>query len=576
MFGILYNKTSGHARYLAVLALVLTAGVLQPRILPASADTAKPLTEDQKIIHALNRLGFGPRPGDAERVRGVGLNRWMEAQLTPAALDDGAVEKKLARLTTLQLTPQQLVIAHVIDTSNFLKQAKQQEQGQVKPVALTPRQQELMTRVEESGLPKFISHQALGELRTAKVVRAVESQRQLQEVLVDFWSNHFNLDVRKGPVRTYKIWDEREVIRPHVLGKFRTLLGASAKSPAMLFYLDNVRSTRPIEMPQRMQTDDKPTPTRRNRGGINENYARELMELHTLGVDGGYTQRDVQEVARCFTGWTIDREAGTFRFAPRQHDNSAKVVLGQTIPANGGIKDGERVLDILASHPATARFVARKLCVRLVADEPPATLIDKAAKTFLDTDGDLRAVVRAIVLAPEFFSTTTYRTKIKSPFEYAVSAVRALGGEVTVPDSTLRRGRTRLIVDGRPNARSSERLLNSLVQHIGIMGQPLFAYQAPTGYSEDSREWVSSGALVSRLNFALSLAGGQVANVTLPPVTTVAKDPQELNQLAVRLLGGEVSAATRSTLDKELAAQPPADSTRLTALLLGSPEFQRR
>ncbi|HVF09524.1 MAG TPA: DUF1800 domain-containing protein [Abditibacteriaceae bacterium] len=550
-----------------------------------------PLSEEQKIIHALNRLAFGPRPGDVERVRQMGLKNWIEEQLAPATIDDSTVEAKLAPLTTLQLPASQLLIAYLGDTVVALRQANRQKMVQEKTAkgevtaaekpqkTLTPRQLQIQKMIEESGLPPRASLQAVGELLTSKTVRAVESKRQLQEVLVDFWSNHFNVDVKRATVRALKIVDDRAAIRPHVFGKFRDLLGATAHSPAMLIYLDNARSTVAKEAPRRAN--------QKTRGGINENYARELMELHTLGVDGGYTQQDVQEVARCLTGWTVNLKTGEFIFRPMQHDNGAKTVLGHAIAAGGGIGDGEAVLDILAAHPATARFIARKLCVRLVTDEPPATLIDRAAKTFQDTGGDLREVVRTIVLAPEFNAPQAYQAKFKSPFEYAVSATRALGGKVIVPDPAERRGRLRLIADGSSsikrmnNPKQLKGRQKSLVQQIGTMGQPLFSCQPPTGYSEDSRYWMSTSGLISRLTFALAMTSNEVEGVQTS-LTGVLADVDRndgaavLNRLSTALLGNRLSPTTRATLEKQIAGETPVNATKLAALLIGSPEYQRR
>jgi uncharacterized protein (DUF1800 family) len=460
---------------------------------------------------------------------------------------------------------------------------------------LTARQQEMLARIEDADLAPQTSMQAVGELQLDKIVRAVESKRQLYEIMVDFWSNHFNLDVKKNDVRSLIIVDERAVIRPHVFGTFRELLGASAKSPAMLVYLDNASSTREMEQdaPRRFRRGKNqnvaanvPVAPPKKRGGINENYAREIMELHTLGVGGGYTQQDVQEVARCFTGWSVDRQTGQFLYRRYAHDDGEKVVLGQRIPAGGGIQDGERVLDILASQPATAKFIARKLCMRLIADEPPQSAIDKAAKTFQDTQGDLRAVVKTIVTSPEFLSTGAYRAKIKSPFEYAVSAVRALDGVVLLQGGSTPEARLRLVADGassvRPgNKRYKRNEQKTLALQIAEMGQPLFAYQAPTGYSEDSSRWVSTGALVSRLNFALALVGSGVYNVLATP-TLLLKGVDEHDQNAITnrllgaLVGGDISPATRSTLLRETKHEGPVDRMKLTALILGSPEFQRR
>ena len=274
-------------------------------------------------------------------------------------------------------------------------------------------------------------------------------------------------------------------IRPHVLGKFRDLLEATAKSPAMLFYLDNWQSVGP-NAPQALRGG--PNAQRR---GLNENYGRELLELHTLGVDGGYTQKDVTEVARCFTGWTIDRPqfGGAYRFAPRLHDNGEKVVLGVKIPAGGGEKDGEKVLDIVAHHPATAHFIAKKLAQRFVADDPPAELVERMAQTFLKTDGDLRAVMQTMLDSKEFWSEGAYRSKIKSPLEVVVSAVRTSNANVD--------------------------FATALVNQVAQLGEPLYRKTEPTGYSNSSREWMNTAGLMARMNFAVQLAGNKVPGVML-------------------------------------------------------------
>ena len=316
------------------------------------------------------------------------------------------------------------------------------------------------------------------------------------------------------------------------------------------------------------------------RGGVNENYARELMELHTLGVNGGYTQKDVQEVARCFTGWSMDKQ-GQFIYRPGMHDNGAKTVLGQTIPAGGGQRDGEMVLDILAAHPATAKFVARKLAVRLVSDDPPAALVDRAAETFLKTGGDLREMTRSIVLSPEFFSPAARRVKIKSPFEFAVSAVRAMDGAVWVPDPAVARERMALLREGRSSLGrgNRDRGGTTLARACALMGQPLFAFAAPTGYPEDSQTWVSTGGLVARLNFALELSAGSVTNAVIDRArlfdhTDLNDADAIIDRLNDRLLSGAMTASTRNTLEKQ--STPSPDANKLLALTLGSPEFQRR
>lgn len=551
-------------------------------------DFSQPLTEKQKISHALNRLTYGPRPGDFEQVQRLGLAQWLEKQLHPETIDDRYVENKLAALSLFHAPPKTLLLAHAADTGLIRRarqiEKQQQEEGatQVLPGQVLADKQKLSLQqlkklelIEQSGIAPQTSLQALGELQFFKLARAIESERQLYEIMVDFWSNHFNIDVKKSELRALKIIDERETVRPHVFSSFRQLLGASAKSPAMLVYLDNVSSTREME-----QNAGRP----KKRGGINENYARELLELHTLGVDGGYTQKDVQEVARCFTGWSINRETGEFFFRKYAHDNGEKTVLGQRIPANGGITDGERVLDLLAAHPSTAKFIARKLCLRLVADNPPQTLIDKAAKSFTASQGDLREVVRTIITSPEFFSTGAYRAKIKSPLEYSVSAVRVLGGTFQVPDPIIPAGRAHLVFAGATVLRpgnEAKRSRVSLPQQIAQMGQPLYSYQAPTGYSEISSSWVSTGALVARLNFALDLVENRISDVTTSPnflLSNSGKRSQAalIDSLLETLLGDATTPGTQSTLQREADQNPTISPKKLVALILGSPEFQRR
>jgi uncharacterized protein (DUF1800 family) len=405
------------------------------------------------------------------------------------------------------------------------------------------------------------ARQVFDELAEAKLLRAAYADRQLEEVLADFWFNHFNVFARKGRTEVYIGEYERDIIRPHVLGRFRDLLEATAKSPAMLFYLDNWLSAdpnagermdglrrqarpnarRPNGRPNANTQAQSSTQNRQTRG-LNENYARELLELHTLGVDGGYTQQDVVEVARAFTGWTIGRpgEQG-FRFAPAIHDRGAKKVLGQTIPSGGGIEDGERVLDIVARHPSTAMHIAFKLAQRFVSDAPPQALVDRAAATFSKTDGDLREVVRVIVTSPEFFAPESYRAKVKTPFEFVVSALRATDADLQAA--------------------------TPIVRALAGLGMPLYLCQPPTGYDETAAAWVSSGALVNRLNFAVALSGGELRGVRLPPPGT----PAEARERIVRdALAGDVSNTTRDTIAKAQTA------SQAIALAIGSPEFQRQ
>jgi uncharacterized protein (DUF1800 family) len=410
----------------------------------------------------------------------------------------------------------------------------------------------------------------LNELTQSRLLRETMSERQLNEVLVDFWFNHFNVFVGKGAVREYLPEYERDVIRPHVLGSFRDLLGAVAHSPAMLFYLDNWQSAAPNQtaaMPpqiERRLNNPRTTPQERARmqlrlqqlqmkppaqpRGLNENYARELMELHTLGVDGGYTQQDVIAVARALTGWTIDqpRQGGSFVFRAAMHDRGEKIILGQRFPAGHGEDEGERVLDLLASHPATAHHIAFELAQRFVADEPPPAVVDRAAAVFLSSKGDLRAVVRAIVTSPEFFAPAAYRAKVKTPLEFVVSVARASGATVT----------------------NAQPLAQALRAELGM---PLYGCQPPTGYSNTADTWVNTGALLNRMNFALRLvsAGGRAIRIdTAALVPNVSEESR--SRLVDALLGGDVSPGTLSALSK---AETPQ---QLLALTLGSPEFQRR
>jgi uncharacterized protein (DUF1800 family) len=397
-----------------------------------------------------------------------------------------------------------------------------------------------------------------GDLKEGKVYRALYSNRQLEEVLVDFWFNHFNVFEGKnvpiqpnGVVRMLLASYERDAIRPHVLGKFKDLLLATARHPAMLYYLDNWESISPnaFEAFQVGPFATGPNVAQvfsRQAHGLNENYGREVMELHTLGVDGGYTQKDVQEVARAFTGWTIQnpRLGGGFVFEPRLHDDGEKLVLGHRIKPGGGKQDGEEVLDILAAHPSTARFIATKLARRFVSDTPPKPLIDRAAKQFHDTDGDIREVVRTIVTSPEFFSAQAYRAKVKTPFEFVVSAVRATGTETA---------------SGLP-----------LAAALRNLGMPLYMCQPPTGYADRADAWVNTGALLARMNFAVSLTslrnrGGRANAGAMPADPATARDA-----LIAGVLGGDLSAETTATIAK--ANQTP----QAIALVLGSPEFQKR
>lgn len=406
------------------------------------------------------------------------------------------------------------------------------------------------------------------DLLGAKVLRAVYSHRQLEDVLTDFWFNHFNIHINKGQDRELITAYERDAIRPHVLGKFRELLLATAKSPAMLFYLDNWQSVDPnanLRGRGRFAALTRPAPRARPTRGINENYGRELMELQTLGVNGGYTQKDVTEVARCFTGWTIEQplRKATFFYNDNLHDKGAKVVLGVKISAGGGMSDGLKVIEILSRSPATARHISYELAQRFVADEPPAALVDRMAAAFLKSAGDLRRVMEAMIRSPEFWQAGYYRDKVKSPLEMVVSAVRALGADVSNP--------------------------TRLTQLIAAMGQPLYAKEPPTGYENVGAAWVSSSGLIARLNFALRLAANQIpgVQVDLSPFASGEPTLPEVEQSLLQgLLYDQASAGTKATIERVAApnsapgtgAPPatPAQIQQIAGLILGSPDFQRR
>ena len=633
---------------------------------------AKKLTEEQRIVHVLNRLGFGARPGDVERVKGMGVENYINQQLNPEKISDTVVENKIKDLQVLNMSTAELyekfpqpgqllrqlqargaLPADVADArDNRVKgganaaqgqtQADQAKGNQPAQPAGNPLDNEKYRAViqqyyRENGLQQ--PQRIVAELQASRILRAVYSEKQLQEVMVDFWTNHFNVFAGKGADRWLLPSYDRDAIRPYAMGKFSDLLEATAKSPAMLFYLDNFQSVSPnanknqaprrprllaelVNLQRRREGNPmqdpmmRQPPVRQQRRGINENYARELMELHTLGVDGGYTQKDVQEVARCFTGWTIfqprggaaaanallggeaeRRSAGTFFFNERAHDDGEKTVLGHKIPAGGGMKDGLMVLDILAHHPATAKFVATKLVRHFVSDDPSPELVSRVAATFTRTDGDIRETLKTIFFSPEFNSTSAYRAKIKRPFELVVSAIRALGADT----------------NGGPGTH----------QWIARMGEPLYGFQTPNGYSDLAESWVNTGGLLERMNFGLALASNRVQGTRVNLSNVAGTDPAKVMNESLRvILGDDVSATTREALVKQMdkaavvslpaprsqmdaAATPPPNEmegppqggnpgrrqqqqgprmeatindpvTKVVGLILGTPEFQRQ
>jgi uncharacterized protein (DUF1800 family) len=578
----------------------------------------KKLSKDDEILHALDRLTFGPRPGDMEAVKKMGLKKWIDLQLHPERIKENpALALKLQPLESLRMTqaetvaaypPPQLIraiaqgrqplpedpIARAAverQTRRFkvkkgagdsdpmepavpLDQLLTRDQLRTLRNGTADQKKELLESLPEENMddviiamPPPMRNQLLAaaapvvrrkmvlannpqqvvfsDLAEGKLYRAILGNRQLEEELDDFWFNHFNVNLDKGADRFQIGTYERDTIRPHVLGHFRDLLEATASSPAMLFYLDNWQSVAP-------EIVRRPNGNRPQRG-LNENYARELMELHTLGVDGGYTQKDIVEVARCFTGWTIrnPQQGGGFIFNDRVHDKGEKIVLGITIAAGGGKEDAEKVLDILAEHPSTAKFISKKLAMRFVSDNPPPALLDRMAKTFQQTHGDIREVMKTMLTSKEFFSAGAYRAKVKTPLEMIASAIRATGAQV---DYAL-----------------------PLAQQIGQLGEQLYRKVEPTGYSSANAEWVSSASLLGRMNFALALTQNKVAGVKVD----VARFTEDPSRTARQVLFHDPTLQTKNAIAAALVAQksknPSAPTAALVAgLVMGSPDFQRR
>jgi uncharacterized protein (DUF1800 family) len=592
------------------------------------------LSSDEAIQHALNRLAFGPRPGDEQRIRQMGLAKWIDQQLKPKSIDDHATEARLNDYPTLHMTSAQL-LAEYPRPKQAAKLATQAQPESTRMSAAEKQTDEAVTAIsrevdgssaagksagdgnapadtpspmkqnpatpgaanrdligaDPNSVPKAIADDSkrparvVEELSMAKMTRAIYSERQLQQVMDDFWFNHFNVFAGKEEVKWYLTSYERDTIQPNALGKFEDLLTETAKSPAMLFYLDNFVSADPNAaerqaeqraMRQRMRRSPYGHPPRQHpqsqskkkqERGLNENYGRELLELHTLGVDGGYTQKDVTEVARCFTGWTIEkpREVAKFKFDDRLHDPDPKVVLGKKIHASG-MKDGEQVIEMLVKNPSTARFISTKLARRFVSDHPPSALVERMAKSFQKSGGDIREVMHTMIYSPEFWSRTAYRAKIKTPFELVVSSTRALGTEVDMP--------------------------MPLVQWVGRIGEPLYRCQPPTGYSDKAETWVNTGALLNRLNFSLALTGNKVRGSRSDVAALLGSDSdgdaKKALERAVQLfLRGEAAPGTVETLQKRLdnpqvlqaKLDDPVKQVDLgvvAGLVLGAPEFQRR
>lgn len=621
---------------------------------------ATDLSEDEAIVHALNRLGYGPRPGDVQRVKEMGLAKWIDRQLRPESINDSALNAGLSRFPTLTMssaallekyprpaiaakregvTPQEYrkeqqqkrQAAQAAQQSAEAQQSGDSQQEQMSDQAsgqangnsgqsgnnfspqnmapdelaeiLLPGAKDLgkqngagnpsgnlLANFEQLQTPQRV----IAELAMAKMDRAVYSEKQLYEQMVDFWFNHFNVFAGKGADRWLLTSYERDAIRPHAMGKFRDLLEATAKSPAMLFFLDNWQSVDPkawarVQQEQAMRRAYRgrrfggpigPPPTfpapppappgnqaKKQERGLNENYGRELMELHTLGVDGGYSQQDVVEVTRSFTGWSIrqPQRDPEFFFNERLHDPNAKMVLGHKINA-GGMRDGEEVLDLLARDPHTVHHLSLEIARHFVSDNPPDALVERMAQTYESTGGDIRAVLHTMIYSPEFWSRDAYRAKIKTPFELVASAARAMGAESELP--------------------------LALVQWTGRIGEPLYQCQPPTGYLDTADAWVSTGALLNRLNYSLALTGNRLPGVRTDAASLLGGagtgQPDAVLDTAIGvLLSGEVSPQTRETLEKQMhdprVLQASLDDPvthvnegMIAGLVLGAPEFQRR
>ena len=570
------------------------------------------LTEDQAILHALNRLAYGPRPGDVEHIRQIGLEKWIDEQLDPGSIDDSALKERLEQYPTLKMSSQQLLAAYPPPNQAAKKQGetkqdyKEQMAEKRRQAIADAHSQQMM----DEGNPNITNgemqlarlqgpQRIIAELSMAKMDRAIYSNRQLEAVMEDFWFNHFNVYAGKGDDRWLLTSYVRDTIRPHTMGKFSDLLLATAKSPAMLFFLDNWMSVDPTAFqeaqretamrrgrraryggifgpypgmgiplpPAAGQQQKRPGAAKQQDRGLNENYGREVMELHTIGVDAGYTQQDVIQMADTLTGWTIKepRRDPEFSFNDGWHDRQPKVVMGHKFNY-GGEKDGEEALKMLASDPHAAHFISTELARHFVSDDPPPALVDRMAQTYSETGSDIRSVLHTMIYSPEFWSTDAYRAKVKTPFELVASTARALDADVTVS--------------------------LPLVNWVGRMGEPLFQCQPPTGYSDKAQTWVNTGALLNRLNFALGFATNRLAGSTVDLHQMfgdeAAKDPQTALSKALDLfLDGQVAQGTRDTLEARLNDPQVLQATLddpvkqvneglLAGLVLGAPEFQRR
>jgi uncharacterized protein (DUF1800 family) len=542
-----------------------------------------PLDDRERARQALNRLTFGARPEDLDAIERIGVKSWVERQLHPERIPDPVADSVLERFDITHKTAFELAADHpqanefglvaAPGRPDTAKRASMKSDstaaGELAAMrAAVTQANERATRAAELGRSRA---GVARELVPSILIRAAVSDRQLLEVMTAFWENHFSVSADKMP-NPFTLVDYDHVIRAHALGKFRDLLGAVATSPAMLFYLDNyqsaVDSLHPTATEWKIEQRRAAHPplgdtafihaVKRRRIGINENYARELMELHTLGVDGGYTQHDVQEVARCLTGWGIDNflMGGTFVFQPTVHDAGEKVVLGVHIPGGRGIEDGEQVLDILARHPSTARFIARKLVTHFVSDSAPPALVERAAQTYLRTDGDIREVMRTIIFSPEFNSRAAYRAKVKTPFELVASILRVMNA---APDTT-----------------------QQTTQIIARLGQPIFGRATPDGWPDQGAAWMNTGALLNRVNLGSRAVSGQIPNISIAAwrpsreLLTMPADKQADGVIDALLLGDTSPETRDAMLGVQAAPRSPERLANLVAITIGSSDFQRR
>ncbi len=553
------------------------------------------LNRSEAAAHLLSRLSFGPTPGEVERVAQMGPEKWFESQLKPTP--DPELDSRLSQLSTYSMSASDIGSTYM---PNNVVARKAEQAGAIEMRDKEKLKNDPATRQKVADFARSQNYRPERELMAEtveqKLVHTVHAKNQLEEVLTDFWYNHFYVSMSKNQAKDFILSYERDAIRPYSLGTFRQLLGSSSSHPAMLYFLDNAQSTKNSEQGLQRSQNAKGKPKKKAKTGLNENYAREILELHTLGVDGGYQQKDVVEVARALTGWTAmpgrgrnDRlekqleraraqgnqiiEKGQFVFVAQRHDGGPKQILGVRFPGQSGLagyQEGVKVLDLLSQHPSTARNIAKKFVIRFVSDEPDPKLVNQMSQVFLSSHGDTKAMLKALVESPEFWASRG--KKVKSPVEYFASMTRALGGQIDL--QALRRPR-------------SGRLLDNWFEK---MGQKPYGYQAPTGFPDRAQQWVNSGTIVNRINFAFAVCNGKVDGIAIPPDAANWKTLESCAQLF--LAGHDIKPTVRQAesnannpkfydslrKDQEVASHSKEIATgpRNAALILSSPEFQRR